>query len=820
MRTLAEIRRFLGQEPLRALGMALGLIAGLAIFLTQVEQHYPIEEWLFWHYAGYWVCVLGFAASAWGLGSFLLDRVFRIRLPLLEYALIAFTLGHLAFCWVLFVLGAGHGYNRVTFFAVPCAIVLATWQWLAGFARRAARVLRRPAPRPSALRLVCIAFGFIGLLMVYFLVLTPENVQFDSRWKHMALAEDYVAHGGIRRSTEGWLFAARPHLISYLYSWAFLLPSTRLFDRMLLAAHLEYATFVVSTVLGVSVLVRRLVPKADPSMVWAARFLFPGVLLYDSSLSGGTDHFGAMYAAPLALVLFRALRDLEPRRVALLATLLAGPVLVKETAALLLVPFPVLAFSVRWLIELYRCVRSNARERLRALGKPLLVALGVGLAATSPLWLQNLVFYGDPLYPTLARFFPARPWSADAAYRFKWFYAERQMWAPPRTWEGLVETFKTIFTYSFVPNDWASLHHKVPVFGSLFTLLLLPLPFLKGTRRVWLMVAWVHFGILAWYLVHHQDRYLQGIVPLMAAAVAAILVLLVRAGGLLVRGSAALLVLAQVVWGGDVYFFQTHSMVKSPIKKVVDLLSAGFGKDYEGRFQVSPALAKMAPMLPKRARVLFHEMHPHLGAETEAVLDNYPWQYGIEYGAQGSPEGVRAMLRQLGITHVQYSPGRSNAVASLASDLLFQEFANSVGTDRVRAGSGHLITVPNEPYREPFGDKVAVLTCQHAPEPGLYPVKSLDRFEYGPDGDKFGPPLETAGDANQAKALLAKADYAVVELKCFRGRPPAELSQHFQQFVKRRRDPREIWRRSSENSEASDSPSEQDSSPEPADSPE
>jgi hypothetical protein len=179
---------------------------------------------------------------------------------------------------------------------------------------------------------------------------------------------------------------------------------------------------------------------------------------------------------------------------------------------------------------------------------------------------------------------------------------------------------------------------------------------------------------------------------------------------------------------------------------------------------------------------------------------------------------VRALLRRLGVTHVQYAPGRSNPVASLASDILFQEFARSVGVDRTRVGGGILVKVPDEPYREPFADKVAVLTCRESPGPGLYPLKSLDRFQYGPEGENFGPPLQSAPDANGARALLAQADYAVVELRCFRGRPPAELSQHFESFIKRRRDPREIWRRASENSAEPADAAEPDSGPEPSDS--
>jgi len=90
--------------------------------------------------------------------------------------------------------------------------------------------------------LLAIGFGFVALLAVYFLILSPENVQFDSRWKHLALAEDYVAYGGIRPLREGWVFDSRPHFTSYLFSWAFLLPKSRLFDRMVLSAHLEFMT--------------------------------------------------------------------------------------------------------------------------------------------------------------------------------------------------------------------------------------------------------------------------------------------------------------------------------------------------------------------------------------------------------------------------------------------------------------------------------------------------------------------------------------------------------------------------------------------------
>ena len=79
---------------------------------------------------------------------------------------------------------------------------------------------------------------------MYFNILTPENLQFDSRWKHTALAEEYAATGGVRRFAEGWTVETNPHLATYVYLWGFLLPFGRLFDRIELAAHLEMTIFL------------------------------------------------------------------------------------------------------------------------------------------------------------------------------------------------------------------------------------------------------------------------------------------------------------------------------------------------------------------------------------------------------------------------------------------------------------------------------------------------------------------------------------------------------------------------------------------------
>jgi len=124
------------------------------------------------------------------------------------------------------------------------------------------------------------------------------------------------------------------------------------------------------------------------------------VLLYDSSLAVGADHFGAMYGVPICLAALFAWRELSPRWCALLGLLLAAAALVKETTALLLAPVPVLVVAVR----LVQLLVSNYRARDRLTPRydfwrgPLL-AVGLGLACSAPLWLTNWILARRPGVP-------------------------------------------------------------------------------------------------------------------------------------------------------------------------------------------------------------------------------------------------------------------------------------------------------------------------------------------------------------------------------------------------------------------------------------
>lgn len=790
-----------------ARGVALGLasLVGLALFAVLVNRHYPIENWLFFRYATYtfYSALFAVACLSTGLASL---RLSRVELPLFERVVVAFSLGVFEFEFLMFLLGMAQAYNTITFYLVPALLVAAgatdLSRLFSRFSRAARGVLRKSefyrTPQRRAFTFAVVAFGCAGLVMLWFLVLTPDNVQFDARWKHMALAEDFVAHGGLRRFPEGWIIAARPHMASFLYAWAFLLPGGLLFDHMVFCQHVELTIFIFTTLFGIGAVVRRLVPNADPRLVWAARFLFPGVFVYDSSPSGGTDHIGALFGPPIALLALRCWKDLEPRRAALLGTLLGAAVVVKETTAIMLLPFPLLMLGVRAVaLGIARAKKRVAPElRWRFLTGPAAIAVA-GLLATSPWWLKNLVWYGDPAYPLLDGIFSPRPFDAYARYKLHYQGEFGELWAPARNWGGLLKTLKTLVTFSFDPNNWHKFHGNVPVFGSLFTLLLPALLFLKGTRRTWWLVGWIHLAIFVWYSVHHQDRYLQGIAPLIAAATAAMLILVWRQGAQFARVGVSALVAFQIVWGGDTYFFQTHAMAHSAVKKTLDLLAAGHEHEYRKRFEVQETFQEVREKLPKHARLLLHDNHNHLGIGVERVHDDHLWQYGIDYAAQKNPAGVYRLLKSLGVTHIYWERRDAGKGETLAGDLLFYDFVFRRARDRQRIGKSYLAAMPSAAPEGPFNDRVAVLNCKGDLPQGLYRLGDLALPSFGPKARKYPRPLER--DEEGGAGLLSEASFALVDDSCVSDRAASELRREFFRAAKRRRSPRrkgfEIWLR-------------------------
>lgn len=741
-------------------------------------RHYPVGEWLFWRYAVYWVACVFWSLGCVSTGYVVVRRLGGADLPALETLCLSFASGVVVFYLAMNALGAVHGLHAATFFVLPAAMIAAGARPAWRFGRQSLEQIRERRSRGeplSPLQMAIWTFGFLVLAMIYFKILTPENAQFDSRWKHLALAEQYAQVGFIPRFGEGWTVATNPHLASILYTWAFLLPKAKLFDQVELAAHMEL-TCLLWTLATIPAAVRLLVPGSRASSSWVARFLFPGILLYDSSLACGADHIAALFALPIFICTLRALPDLAPGRCALLGLMMAGAAMPKLTAAIFLVPGPAIAVAA---VFAWRSVRER-----RLLWKGPAAATATALGATAFFWLRNWIWHGDPLYPSLHHYLTLRPWTVDSANLFEWGYKKFQFWRPAAGWEGIKDAIEVLFTFSFVPHDYGSYHGKVPVFGSLFTLLLLTLPFFKQTRRIWGLTLMTLGAIFTWYLLHHQDRYLQALVPWMAAVTAALIIRIWNSGWA-ARIAVSVLVITQIVIGADVYFIQSHAMIRSPIKRVNDLLSAGYKGQYDERLKVFKGWTAIRDALPEDAHVMLHDNHVHLGLSRRTTSDWGTWQYGISYGQLRSAREVWELYRELGVTHIVWKDSVSKGWDSLAGDLVFFDFAvrHTVSQRRV---SGHWVAAMPEapPPDVPYG-KVAFFGCPGDYRPGLYELSEMTTPVFGPERESFpDPSVAFDAEVDDAEGLVAQADYVVFDQKCGI-RAGMELGGDFRQVAKR-----------------------------------
>ena len=714
---------------LRDVGARLTVLLGASLMLWVGHQHYPLGEWLLWRYAGYWLIGLGWLSACAVAGQRVIEDGLGLRLPLAEAWLIGTATGVLLFFELLFVAGLLGQLNALVAIGLPALMLLVggirPWRrWARAVARASGRT------RMTPLELGAAGFGVIALAMIYLTVCTPENIGFDAQWYHLPVAEHFAAAHRIRPFSEGWYLGAYPHLTSVLYAWAFLLPGTQVFDRVLISAHLEWFLFLV-TLAAVPLLVRRLV-QAPPRSTWALLFLFPSVFLYDGGLFGGADHVLAFWVIPVYLALLRVEGELAARRVLLLVLMLSGAILTKYQAMYVLLPVGARLLWTAW---------SRRRSRMGWAGRWLAapgLALMAGLALTSPHWLANVIWYGDPFFPALHRHVHEHPWTADTDANLAVFY-QAALWQPQGSWiDKALATARALFTFSFEPHDWPTYHGAVPVFGSLFTVLSLLTPFLRGVRRINHLTLSTLSGVALWFLTSHQDRYLQCLLPWMVAVSAAVLVTAARQLAHL-RWPLAALLGVQMAWGADVYFIPAKDNSyendrPSPIKAAIDLASSGYRHEYASRLHrfFSP-WEEIGNSLPASAKVLVHERYLHLGLGRQAVSDIPGWQSGISYAQWGTPSAIYDALRAWGVTHVVWETGRSHESDSAAGDLAFLGFVRSSSVAPARFGAFSILALGSwhpSANSDARAERVAWFDCP-AGAGQLFTMRALAQGEQG-----------------------------------------------------------------------------------------
>jgi hypothetical protein len=627
--------------------LAVALVA-VGLSLAFLHRRQPLQDWLFWRFAVVYALTLYFGLGCWSVGHLVLGWLVKgDPLPCRERLVVDFAVGVLLFALATVVVGLLHGIGSVYFWALPGVFVALGARPAIRDLRRIRQRLRHPTGKPVARNAwtpFLVGFGALGLLLIYLPLLTTSNVAFDSRWYHLGIAEHFTSSGRIAMFPEGWFLGTYPHLSSWLYTWALSLPILDLHARIELAAHQEFLLFLM-TLAAVPLLVEKLLHGRRIRGAWVAVFLFPGIFLYDSNLNTAADHVLAFWAVPLALTTLRLARFISPRRAVLVAALAAGAAMTKAQASYLLMG----ATLVIGTAVTAHAVRKRAPLR-RLLG--ILVGPGLGgfLVVSSAHWLTNLVWYHNPVYPFLGRIFPSQPWRPGLAG-----VTHDQGWMPEGSLaHRLLETAQAPFTFAYAPHDWHAFHRDIPVFGFLFTLSLLFLPFLRGTRRVWVLVGACLVGLLVWYWTFHQDRYLQALLPWMVAAVVAIFAQAWRAG-LAARLGVAALVAFQLISSGDVPFFTSHAMAgDSAIRKAVQVLSSTFNREPRSARDVHSDLVDVSNVLPGDAKVLLHMEYIRLGIGHPVVMDNSRWVGAPTLGTFRGPASAWQHLHDMGVTDILF----------------------------------------------------------------------------------------------------------------------------------------------------------------------
>lgn len=754
-------------------------VAGVAIAfaLWFLNRRQPLPTWLFWRFAAIYGLVLFFALACLSAGHAILAWPCRrdAMVPA-ERCLLDMAAGVLVFGLGTFVVGVAGGLGAAYFWLFPAALTIAGAPLLlrdgsaalAGWFRD--RSGRKPALDLGLVSGLATGLGAVGLVFVYLPILTTENIAYDARWYHLAIAEHYAAAGRIGAFPEGWLVGAIPHFASWLYTWALTGPGFDLYTKLELAAHLEFFLFLL-TLAAVPLLVARLTGALHARGTWAVFFLFPGLFLYDSSLASGADHILAFWAAPVALSALWLVGAFRPGRAIVLAIACAGAALTKIQSPYLLVPTAlfVLGCGAR------RVVRG--RESLARIAYVLAVPLlGTFLCLTASYWLANTIWHHNPVYPLLPDLFPSRPWRSvlqggmvDPGWRPGGTLANR-----------LQTTLLAPFEFAFVPHDWFEFHRDLPVFGFLFTFSLPILVFLRPTlhtRRIWLLTGGTVVGLLIWFWTYHQDRYLQALLPWMVAVTAAVFLLAWRTG-VAARIAVAGLVGLQLIWAGDIPFLPARDNDPTiTLEKSIHLLSSTFRNDTIARFDAHAELEGVASALPKDSVVLLHLTPIRLGIGHPTVTDNPRWTAAPLLGSLEGPAAAWRQLREWRVTHLVLMGGRCMPEdLDLESELATHYLAEVAGAGVQYVANRVIVKLSErEPQRKAFPN-VLYCSCSRR-EPvawhGLDAVFEQDRAVSSPPAS--GLPAVT-------ESLFAGLDAAVVDQRC----PiafPASLAGHWKRVA-------------------------------------
>jgi hypothetical protein len=723
------------------LGLAL---LGAYQYASVVHKFYPIERWLFWKLAMLWGWALLLSLACTSFGQWLIARVLKLRgLTPLESAVFAMATGLLCFEIALYIGGACAWFTPT--FAVLLPLGMLAIGARSGLALTRSLLSAARAARHTPLSFALVVAGSMCVGLLYLGAMTPDALNYDSTWCHLTVAQDYARAGKIVPFPADYT-KNMPQLASMIHTWGYLVPGLDTPLRWMLVLHNEFSLFLW-TLAGCAAGIRRVLSDQRVTGSWATFFLFPIIFVYDNNMGGAADHVCAFFSVPLLLATLRLLRGFAIADGVLLGMIGAGGLATKYQAAYLLVGVALVVGSA-WISRL-----RQARDRHVVLAP--LVAAATLIVCVSPHFIRQTIFHHNPLYPFLQNVFPSTPTHANAALLFNNTISDPH-WIPDGTaLERLAHAARLFWTFSFEPHY--SFTRSVPVFGSLFTLLLPAVLFVPNAARIAVGAIIASVALFIWAYVYNVDRNLQVFMPVMVVVTTALIVRIWRLS-VLARVGLVPLVALQLVWGGDAIFYNSHGRIDSAMA----LIRSGFENNSQQLFDgYRKSFRDIHNILPKGSRVLLHNAHPNLGIDHDLYLDGLGYQGLITYDRFRSPAEVFQFYRKLGLTHLIFDPHGFRAPTK-QQEVLWNALirgAKSLG----QFANYKVLELPIQgPKPEPPW-RVAVFGF-HRYRDGIYPIERLNTNEQLPQKlQHYAAPSERfAADSKERRKQLENVQAVLV----------------------------------------------------------
>ncbi|HXS15891.1 MAG TPA: hypothetical protein VN764_01810, partial [Polyangiaceae bacterium] len=188
-----------GHGWIRSATLACVSLLGSALYLHHQNQVYPLKDWLFVQLAQLFAWSAYLHAACVASGFALVSRVLGIKsLPVKERLVTSMGVGLVLFVLAMYALGAMGLFTSAAAVVLPGALLVAATPTLLSEwrAHRAAQPTRSSVDTPFWLRAATI-LGIACLGILYLQSMTPEALNYDSRWYHLTVGEDYAREGRI-----------------------------------------------------------------------------------------------------------------------------------------------------------------------------------------------------------------------------------------------------------------------------------------------------------------------------------------------------------------------------------------------------------------------------------------------------------------------------------------------------------------------------------------------------------------------------------------------------------------------------------------------